>query len=43
MIYVTAGKVLNAVVPANSSPLAKSPWPMFHANPQHTGRVQKVN
>jgi hypothetical protein len=24
-------------------PPAKSSWPMFRANAQHTGRVQKVN
>ena len=24
-------------------PLAKSSWPMFRANPRHTGRVQSVN
>ena len=23
-------------------PLAKSSWPMFHANPRHTGRVAKI-
>jgi len=39
-IYVIAGKQLNALVSTNgSSPLAKSPWPMFRANLRHTGRV----
>jgi outer membrane protein assembly factor BamB len=41
IIYAPDGRVLNAVAAANSTPLAKSPWPMFRANPQHTGRVQK--
>jgi hypothetical protein len=24
----------------NDAPLAKTPWPMFRADPQHTGRVR---
>jgi len=27
----------------NSVPLADSPWPMFQANPQHTGRLRDAN
>ena len=43
-IYVVSGNKLCAVTFTNPMPpLAKSSWPMFHANPQHTGRVQKVN
>lgn len=40
MIYVTGGRFLIAATTTNSAPLAKSSWPMFRANPQHTGRVQ---
>jgi hypothetical protein len=25
----------------NAAPLVKSPWPVWRANPQHTGRVPK--
>jgi outer membrane protein assembly factor BamB len=39
IFYFTCGTDLLAVAPANSAPLAKSSWPMFRANPQHTGRV----
>ena len=40
VIYATEGGILHALVSTNElSPLAKSPWPMFHANPRHTGRV----
>jgi hypothetical protein len=39
-IYITEGKFLNALIATtNSPPLAKSSWPMFRANPRHTGRV----
>ena len=39
-IYVTEGKYLNALAATNGSPpLAASSWPMFRANPRHTGRV----
>lgn len=37
--YFTCGRDLIAFTPTNSAPLAKSSWPMFRANPQHTGRV----
>jgi outer membrane protein assembly factor BamB len=40
IIYVTDGKYLNALISTNGlPPLAKSSWPMFRANPRHTGRV----
>jgi len=43
-IYCPAGKYLYAINPANNLPLlAKSSWPMFRANPQHTGRVPVMN
>jgi outer membrane protein assembly factor BamB len=43
-IYVTAERSFFAFNSTNRlAPLAKSPWPMFRANPQHTGRVQKIN
>jgi hypothetical protein len=38
-IYVTGGSFLNALTATNAPPLAKSSWPMFRANPRHTGRV----
>jgi outer membrane protein assembly factor BamB len=38
-IYFDCGPDLVAVTPTNAAPPAKSPWPMFRANPQHTGRV----
>jgi outer membrane protein assembly factor BamB len=39
-IYVTEGKYVDALAATNGSPpLAKSSWPMFRANPRHTGRV----
>ena len=39
-IYVPDGGTLNALAATNGSPpLAKSSWPMFRANPRHTGRV----
>jgi len=38
------GGILYAVIPPGSpAPLAKSSWPMFRANPRHTGRVQTLN
>jgi outer membrane protein assembly factor BamB len=41
-IYTTSGYDLCAITFTNPMPsLAKSSWPMFRANPQHTGRVQK--
>jgi len=40
IIYVGTGQFINAVSPTNHlAPTAKSSWPMFRANPQHTGRV----
>jgi hypothetical protein len=40
VIYVADNRFFNALVATNgSSPLAKSSWPMFRANPRHTGRV----
>ncbi|HEY3762824.1 MAG TPA: PQQ-binding-like beta-propeller repeat protein [Verrucomicrobiae bacterium] len=39
VFYFTSGRDLVAVAPTNSAPLAKSSWPMFRGNPQHTGRV----
>ena len=42
-IYATSGFDLCAITFTNPMPaLAKSSWPMFRANPQHTGRVQIV-
>jgi outer membrane protein assembly factor BamB len=39
-IYVSDHMTLYAVNSTNSlAPLAKSSWPMFRANPRHTGRV----
>ncbi|MBI2925514.1 MAG: PQQ-binding-like beta-propeller repeat protein [Verrucomicrobia bacterium] len=35
-LYFTAGDKLYAVL--GQAPLAASPWPMFHHDPQHTGR-----
>jgi outer membrane protein assembly factor BamB len=39
-IYTIAGRFLTATALTNRFPLLNSSWPMFHANPQHTGRVQ---
>jgi outer membrane protein assembly factor BamB len=42
VVYVTAYKqVLAFQPPGGALPLAKSSWPMFRANPRHTGRVEK--
>jgi outer membrane protein assembly factor BamB len=39
-VYISDGQYLRAVnSPAGLPPAAKSPWPMFRANPRHTGRV----
>ncbi|MGO8765807.1 MAG: PQQ-binding-like beta-propeller repeat protein [Limisphaerales bacterium] len=38
-IYFTCGRDFVAAMPTNGAPLAKSSWPMFRANPRHTGRV----
>jgi len=41
-IYISDGQFLRAVnSPAGLPSAAKSSWPMFHANPRHTGRVEK--
>jgi outer membrane protein assembly factor BamB len=39
-MYASAGAFFYAI--ANSSPLAASAWPMFRADPQHTGRVRRA-
>ena len=39
-LYFSCGRDLEAVSPTNAAPPAKSSWPMFRANPQHTGRVE---
>ncbi len=42
IIYFTAGEFLYAIQPVKEvAPPAKSAWPLWRANPQHTGRVQK--
>jgi outer membrane protein assembly factor BamB len=44
VIYVNELYYLLAIQPlTNAAPLAKSSWPMWRANPQHTGRAQKWN
>lgn len=40
-IYVADGKEFFALQPTNAAPPAKSSWPLWRANPQHTGRVMK--
>ncbi len=40
MYAAPVGLELHAIV--NSVPLADSPWPMFRADPQHTGRVRSA-
>jgi outer membrane protein assembly factor BamB len=42
-IYVCDGNSLFIFTPTNAAPLVKSSWPMWRANPQHNGRVQKTN
>jgi outer membrane protein assembly factor BamB len=39
-IYAGDGRILHSFTATNNAPLAKSSWPMFRADPQHTGRVQ---
>jgi len=42
VIYACDGLTLFALQPlTNAAPPVKSPWPVWRANPQHTGRVQK--
>ena len=38
-IYVCDGPTLFSFVSTNNVPLGKTAWPMFRANPRHTGRV----
>ena len=39
-VYATCEALLYALQPVGDPlPLAKSAWPMFRANPRHTGRV----
>jgi hypothetical protein len=41
-IYFSAGGFLYAIRPMNEiAPPAKSSWPLWRADAQHTGRVQK--
>jgi outer membrane protein assembly factor BamB len=43
-IYVANSEFLCAINSSNHlAPLAKSSWPMFRANPRHTGRVPSEN
>jgi len=42
-VYACDGACLYALEPSKAALLEKSPWPMWRANPQHTGRVQKAN
>ena len=41
VIYAANHQCLLAIQPNISAPPAKSSWPLWRANPQHTGRVQK--
>ncbi len=43
VIYACDGPYLYAVKPPNAAPLEKTSWPMWRADPQHTGRAQPVN
>ena len=40
VIYAANYQFLLAIQPATAAPPAKSSWPMWRANPQHTGRVE---
>ena len=40
VIYLGDGRTLHSFAATNNAPPAKSSWPMFRANPRHTGRVQ---
>jgi hypothetical protein len=43
-IYFSDSRTFLALKPlVNPSPLAKSSWPMWRANPLHNGRAQKIN
>lgn len=41
-VYACDGFFLFAVKPVNAAPLADSSWPMWRANPRHTGRVAEI-
>jgi outer membrane protein assembly factor BamB len=44
IIYANDGRYLFALQPlTNAAPLVKSSWPMWRADLQHSGRVQKLN
>ena len=44
IIYANDGRYLSALQPlTNAASLVKSSWPMWRANPQHSGRVQKLD
>ena len=43
IVYACDGAGLFALNPTKAAPPVKSAWPLWRANPQHTGRVQKVN
>lgn len=42
MIYLDDGRFLYCFAATNGAPAANSSWPVFRANPQHTGRAQAV-
>lgn len=43
VIYACDGSSLFAIQLTNAAPLVKSSWPVWRADPQHNGRVQKAN
>ena len=43
IIYACDGRTLYALRPPQAPPLAKSSWPIWRADPQHNGRVQKTD
>jgi outer membrane protein assembly factor BamB len=43
IIYAVNGFNLYALKPSNAAPPARSSWPLWRADAQHTGRVQKAN
>lgn len=43
IIYACDGLTVYAIRPREISPPAKSSWPMWRADPQHNGRVQKAD
>ena len=43
-LYIAEGQTLHAINSTNRlAPLMNSSWPMFRANPRHTGRVPGGN